>query len=136
MSATGECACGGAEAVILACSGAADVGEVADRAARLLSRERGGNMSCLAGVGARLDGMISGAKEAAPLLVIDGCPTACGRKVVEAAGITGFLHLQLKEIGLRKGSTPRTDETVRAVADKAREMLGAASGGGAGRCAL
>jgi len=133
---TEGCECGGARAVILACSGAADVGEVADRAARLLARERAGNMSCLAGVGAGLEGMISGAREAAPLLVIDGCPTACGRKVVKGAGITGFLYLQLKEIGLRKGSTPRTDETVRAVADKAREMLGTAGAGGAGCCGL
>jgi len=134
MSAPGECACGGARAVILACSGAADVGEVADRAARLLARERAGNMSCLASIGARLEGMISGAREAAPLLVIDGCPTACGKRTVEGAGITEFLHLQLREIGLRKGSTPRSDETVRAVADKAREILGAAGAGGAGCC--
>jgi len=133
VSAAGGCACGGAQTVILACSGAADVGEVADRAARLLARERAGNMSCLAGVGARLEGMVRDAREAKTLLVIDGCPTACGKHAVEGAGIAGFLHLQLKEIGLRKGSTPRTDETVRAVADKAREMLGAA-GVGSSKC--
>jgi uncharacterized metal-binding protein len=134
MTAKAGCGCGGTETVILACSGAADVGEVADRSARLLARERAGNMSCLAGIGARIEGMVNDAKEAAVLLVIDGCPTACGKKAVEGAGITGFLHLQLKDIGLKKGSTPRTEESVRAVADEARMILGKAGAGKTGCC--
>jgi len=134
VSVGGGCDCQGGQAVILSCSGAADVGEVSDRAARLLARERAGNMSCLAGIGARLEGMIAGAREAAPLLMIDGCPTACGRRALEAASITGFVHLQLKEIGLMKGSTPRNEETIQAVAVRARELLGITGSSGAGCC--
>ena len=130
----GTCACGGKGAVILACSGAADVGEVADRTARLLAREGAGNMSCLAGAGARHPGMVSGFKEAGTLLVIDGCPTACGKKTVEGAGIRRFLHLQLGAIGLKKGATPPKEKTIKAVAGKARKLLGGASGGGGGCC--
>ena len=37
--------------VIYACSGAADVGEIADRTARHLAREGKGKMSCAVGVG-------------------------------------------------------------------------------------
>lgn len=40
-------------ALILVCSGAADVGELTDRAARELNRTGGAAMSCLASIGAR-----------------------------------------------------------------------------------
>jgi len=125
MSAESGCGCGGigTETVILACSGAADVGEVADQSARLLTRERAGNMACLAGIGARIEGMVKDAKEAATLLVIDGCQTSCGKKAVEGAGITKFLHLQLRDIGYKKGSTPPKEETIKIVAARARVIL-------------
>ena len=124
MTAPGGCTCGGTGAVILACSGAADVGELADQTARLLARDGYGSMSCLAGVGAGLEGMIKSAREAAPLLVIDGCPTACGKKAVEGAGITGFQYLMLTNVGFRKGATPMDEGTVKMAVAKAREILG------------
>ena len=47
--------CGGAAAqVIFACSGSADVGKIADLAARKLTEQGAGKMSCLAGVGGRV----------------------------------------------------------------------------------
>ena len=39
--------CGGGPRLIFACSGASDVGEIADRAARKLSREGVGKMYCI-----------------------------------------------------------------------------------------
>jgi len=136
MSGESGCGCGGSgtNTIILSCSGAADVGEVADRSARLLTRERAGNMACLAGIGARIEGMVNDAKEAATLLVIDGCPTSCGKKAVEGAGITKFLHLQLRDIGYKKGSTPPREETIKIVSARARIMLGETSGTGSGSC--
>ena len=47
--------CGGETKLIYACSGAANVGEIADRVARKLSSEENYLMSCLAGVGAGSD---------------------------------------------------------------------------------
>ena len=44
-----NCCAKGANTLIFSCSGAADVGEIADRAARKLTRERMGKMFCLAG---------------------------------------------------------------------------------------
>ena len=62
MNATApKCACScnaesGPTALIYSCSGAADVGEIADRAARLLDAEDKAWMSCLAGIGGRVSG--------------------------------------------------------------------------------
>jgi uncharacterized metal-binding protein len=60
---------------------------------------------------------------AAKILAIDGCPQECARKTLEQAGFTGFQHLTLASLGLRKGSSPATDEMIRLVANKGAELL-------------
>ena len=72
--------------MVYACSGAADVGQIADLIARRLSREEWAGMSCLSGIGADLSGFIESAREA-DNIVIDGCPVGCGRKMFEARGL-------------------------------------------------
>ena len=47
--------------LIYACSGAADVGEIADRVVRRLRREGFTKMTCLAGIGAGLSGYVQSA---------------------------------------------------------------------------
>ncbi len=47
---SGNC-CSSATKLIFACSGAADVGAIADQAARKLTRDGVGKMFCLAGIG-------------------------------------------------------------------------------------
>ena len=125
-----SCNCGSGEpALVVACSGASDVGEIADHAARRLAREGVAQMYCLAGVGARLAGMVETAKSASGLLVIDGCATACGKHAVKGAGIGNFLHLQIRDLGLVKGSTPVDDAAVERVASRARDMIEACGKG-------
>ena len=51
MSEKNACACGSAPKLIFACSGAADVGAIADQAARKLTKDGAGKMYCLAGIG-------------------------------------------------------------------------------------
>jgi uncharacterized metal-binding protein len=48
-----EC-CQRRQALIVACSGASDLGALTDQAARALAREGRAHMSCLAGIGAGL----------------------------------------------------------------------------------
>ena len=50
--------CSGRPKLVFACSGAADVGEIADRAARKLNREGTGKMFCMAGLGGRISGIL------------------------------------------------------------------------------
>ena len=84
-----EC-CSGGVWMIYACSGAADVGEIADRVARKLRDEGFTKMSCLAAIGVDLSGYVQTAKAADTVIAIDGCPTACARKNFERIGITRF----------------------------------------------
>ena len=72
--------------LIFACSGAADVGQIADLAARRLSAEGVGKMFCLAGVGGRVNGIMETTASTAAILAIDGYPLDCARKTLESAG--------------------------------------------------
>src|SRR5436305_1619842 len=97
---------------VLACSGCSHAGELADHTARRLHQLGLAKMSCLAGVGGRVKSIINTIQNAPELLMIDGCPLACGAKSLKLAGITKFKHLQLHELGIRKHETEVTVETV------------------------
>ncbi len=94
----------GQKRLIYACSGAANTGLLADQVARRLTLMDEGKMTCLAGVGAALDGFLKAAVHAEQNLVIDGCPTACGRKAFERNGLP-CVPLVLTDFGVEKGAT-------------------------------
>jgi uncharacterized metal-binding protein len=124
-----SCSCGSPAIMILPCSGSADVGLAADKAARVLSLAGDGKMSCLAGIGARLPRFLTAAKVAARVLVIDGCPIECAARCMQAAGCDRFTHLKLHELGFVKGAAPATDEAVKVVVERARALLAAPEDG-------
>ena len=123
MSADKNCECSTAPKLIFACSGAADVGEIADHAARKMSENGTGKMFCLAGVGGRVPGIMKFTEAAAAILAIDGCPLNCVRNCLEQAGFTNFQHLQLADVGMEKGKTPVTEETIAHAAAKGVELM-------------
>jgi len=108
--------------VIYSCSGCSDAGELADRTARILSQQKLGEMSCLAGIGGRVKPLLLKAEKARHLLAIDGCPLNCARHTLEQAGFQVVHHLELHKLGLRKGSCPPTAERL-AVAVHAGAVL-------------
>ena len=117
------CACNAAPKLIFACSGGADVGALADRAARRLTTEGKGKMFCLAGIGGRVSGIIESTKAAASILVIDGCPLDCAKKCLEQAGFTSCSHIRLSDLGFAKGSTEVSEASITKVAKEAEACL-------------
>ena len=97
--------------IVLACSGASDLGELTDRVARKLRSRALYNMKCLAMVGAEDKGVIETIKSS-KTLVIDGCPVDCGKKIMEEAWLTNYQYIRLTDLGLIKGQTPVTDEII------------------------
>ncbi|HVU08119.1 MAG TPA: putative zinc-binding protein [Verrucomicrobiae bacterium] len=110
-------------AVVYACSGCSDAGEIADRVARQLTREGAAQMSCLAGIGGRVKSLVMKAENAGRILVVDGCPLNCAAHTLRLAGFQHFEHLELHKIGIRKGSCPATDEKISAGVAAAKEIL-------------
>jgi len=123
MSQENSCSCSGGPKLVFACSGAADVGEIADRAARQLTKEGIGKMFCTAGIGGRVSGIMKTTESADKILAIDGCPLNCVKNSLEQAGLNKFEHLQLADLGLEKCSSPVTEENVSNVAAKGKEMI-------------
>ena len=123
------CPCGAKPKLVFTCSGASDVGEITDRAARKLTRDGIGKMYCLAGIGGRVSGIMASTAAAEVILALDGCPHDCARNTLEQAGFKGCLHLRLSDIGLAKGQSPATEERIAAAAAKAAEKLDARRGG-------
>jgi uncharacterized metal-binding protein len=110
-------------AVVYACSGCSDAGELADRIARQLTREGSAEMSCLAGIGGRVKSLVNKAASAERILAIDGCPLNCTRHTLELAGFKDFEHLELHSLGFRKNSCPVTDDRVNIGVSAARKIL-------------
>jgi len=112
MTEKNACACGAAPKLIFACSGAADVGAIADQAARKLTKDGAGKMFCLAGIGGRVSGIMATTASAAKILAIDGCPLSCVKNSLDQAGFKTYEHLQLADLGMEKGRTPPTPDNI------------------------
>jgi uncharacterized metal-binding protein len=118
----------GGKFLVFVCSGAADVGELTDRAARQLRHEGKAAMSCLASVGAREPDTMFNTEIAERVLLIDGCPQACARRTFELAGLHWSAHFNLNEVGFTKGKSTVTAARIQMVVNKAVEMLGNEAG--------
>ncbi|MCL5097735.1 MAG: putative zinc-binding protein [Candidatus Omnitrophica bacterium] len=118
-----QCQCSTAPKLIFPCSGASDVGEISDRAARRLTKEGKGKMYCLAGVGGRVSDILVNIPLARKILVIDGCAAECAKHTLLEAGFKTFEHLQLKSLGLEKGQSAPTFDHIQVAVSKAAQML-------------
>lgn len=109
--------------MIFPCSGASDTGAIADGAARGLARHGVAKMYCLAGIGAKVEQIVTNTEAAERLVSLDGCENDCSRKMLEAAGFTPVLHLRITDLGMEKGKTPVTQERIREVMDEIQRRL-------------
>jgi len=119
-----ENVCCAAPTLIFACSGAADVGAIADKAARKLTAYGAGKMYCLAGIGGHAPGILKTTEETEKILAIDGCPLDCTKLSLEEAGFTEFEHMKVTDLDLEKGKSLATDENIATVVQAAHLKLG------------
>jgi len=112
--------------IIYACGGCADVGEVADQACRKLRREgvAQASMSCITGLAAHMQPFIDAAKKAEQVVVIDGCPVLCAKKVLEHVDVAPVSYV-LTQMGLEKGKTEVTQQVINEISEKIKAELNA-----------
>ena len=123
MSTEKSNVCSGGQTLIFACSGAADVGEISDRAARKLSKEGAGAMFCLAGLGGQVEPIMKKTASASKILAIDGCNLDCVKLCLEKAGFNNFVHMRVTDLGMEKGKSPVNEDNINKVTCKAKELL-------------
>ncbi len=87
--------------MIFPCSGGSNVGQISNEVGRRLTVDNKGVMFCLAGLGGDVEALVERAKSAERILVIDGCPVACAKKVLDRHGIA-HEWLELTGLGIEK----------------------------------
>ncbi len=117
-----ECCAPSSTIMILACSGASNVGQLSNQAAVELAREGFGKMFCLAGIGAHLSGFVQSAKDVPAMVAIDGCPVACAKKILEHAEIPLKAYVAVSDLGIEKnGDTNLKREEIENVKGAVKE---------------
>jgi len=97
-----KCCDEGVKTLIFACSGGSNVGQIANRAAIQLTKQKYGKMYCLAGIGAQLKGFITTTKAADQIITIDGCSTHCAKKTLELADLPPNIYVTVSDLGIKK----------------------------------
>jgi uncharacterized metal-binding protein len=119
-----KCSCGSANVGIFACSGASNVGQIANKIAVELTKQEVGKMMCTVGIGGRINGLLKSAEGSEKLIAIDGCPLNCTKETLELAGFTPDRHIVISELGVKKNKDlDLKDEEVKEAMDKVKEIL-------------
>lgn len=126
-----SCSCGdtssqtGTKRIIFPCAGVANVGQLSNLAALQLNQEGYGAPSCVALLATGEEGLNAKIREADEVIVIDGCPVECGRKIAETQGVTPDQHIVVTTLGIKKaGSIEFSDDDVETVVSAAWEGTG------------
>lgn len=98
--------------LIFACSGAADVGAIADQAARRLAKAGKGRMFCIVGMGGKVPSILETTANATKIVTIDGCPLDCTKNSLLESGFRDFHHVRLYDMGMKKNETEVSDENI------------------------
>lgn len=117
-----SCCCGNGVRLVFPCSGAADVGAIADQVGRKMTKEGLGKMYCLAGVGGHVSGIVETTKAADEVITIDGCSIACATKTIEHIGVTPK-SFEVTKMGFEKYKTPVTEEVINKVYSEIKSAL-------------
>ena len=88
--------------LVYSCSGCSNVAQMANTLAVRLDRAGLAEMSCIAGVGGRVEALVRKAHSGRPILAIDGCPLHCARACLAQHGVTPDVHITVSSYGLRK----------------------------------
>lgn len=96
------CTCETRSVMILPCSGASNVGQIANQAALELRGEGYGRMYCIVGIGAHIQPMVQSARDVERIVAIDGCEVCCARKLLEHLDIRPHQHVIVTKLGIEK----------------------------------
>ena len=88
--------------LVYSCSGCSSAAQMANHLAIRLDRDGAAEMSCIAGVGGGVPGLVKTARSGRRILALDGCVLACARACLAREGIEPDAHLVLGDHGVKK----------------------------------
>ena len=112
MTETPTCSCGANEPkrIIFPCAGQANVGQLTNLAAVQLTEEGYGSIACIALLAIGTESLIANSKNADEVVILDGCPMLCAKKIADAQGVPSAQHLVMTELGITKGPSKNYTE--------------------------
>ena len=110
--------------LVYSCSGCSDVAQLANDVALRLDHTGVAEMSCIAGVGGGVPGLVRTARSGRPIVAIDGCQMHCVSHCLANAGVSATEHVKLYEQGFRKRrGQSYGDEAVNEVAEQVGKLI-------------
>ena len=105
MTEKTPCSCGSNEPkrIIFPCAGQASTGQLTNLAALQLTDEGYGSIACVALLATGAENLVANALKADEIVILDGCPMLCAKKIAGAQGIAGGQHIIVTELGITKG---------------------------------
>lgn len=88
--------------LVYSCSGCSSAAQMANQLALRLDRAGEAEMSCIAGVGGGVAGLVRTAQSRRPILALDGCVLKCVSACLTNAGVVADQHLILSDFGVKK----------------------------------
>jgi uncharacterized metal-binding protein len=88
--------------LVYSCSGCSSAAQMANHLALRLDRDGAAEMSCIAGVGGGVTGLVRTAQAGRPILALDGCVLKCVSACLANAGVVADTHVLLSDHGVRK----------------------------------
>jgi uncharacterized metal-binding protein len=127
MTEPGICSCGQNEPkrIIFPCAGKANTGQLTNLAAIQLTEEGYGSIACVALLATGSEGLVADARDAGEVVILDGCPMVCAKKIADTQGIAVAQHLVVTQLGLTKGpSKSYTDDDIEKIVSACWEGVG------------
>jgi uncharacterized metal-binding protein len=88
--------------LVYSCSGCSSAAQMANDLALQLDRAGLAEMSCIAGVGGGVEGLVRTARSGRRIVALDGCVLQCARACLARAGVEPDLHMTLSDYGVKK----------------------------------
>lgn len=88
--------------LVYSCSGCSSAAQMANHLALKLDRDEVAEMSCIAGVGGGVTGLVRTAQSKRPILALDGCALHCVSACLAHAGVVADTHIVLSDHGVKK----------------------------------
>ncbi|TDX29408.1 putative metal-binding protein [Modicisalibacter xianhensis] len=110
--------------LVYSCSGCSDVAQLANEVAVRLDHAGHAEMSCIAGVGGGVPGLVRTARSGRPIVAIDGCQMHCVQHCLDNVGVGMTEHVRLYEMGYRKRRGQRySEEAITQVCDDVGRLI-------------
>lgn len=136
MAESPSCTCAQNEKkrIIFPCSGVANVGQITNLASIQLADEGYGSTSCVALLATGAEALVAGARGADEVLILDGCPVLCAKKIADTQNVPVAQHIVVTDLGIEKGpSKSYTADDVEKVVSACWKGVGKTNTGGPGK---